>query len=580
MTVANLTVVTSAVSGTGKTHYILRQATALGATYHPVAVRPATSLQAVLVALQAIRKRSEDESPRLIHVDVSNPLPAELEAIVEALHGRKPDANGRPILLPTDYVFVEMPSTMILSSLGGSLGSLLKNHVVCVETRADRLDLQVPVLRPLEGEGSGLEVTWEQSRSLDIAGKVLKALYEGRFDPENPNFNYNWSLNTCVTISPLELYELLLKEVMTCKRSSSRQAAPTFRTLSNFAKLRSLLLRQLEGWNLMNLRLLSEFDRGLAGLKDSVTALMASSAHFFSQVPVAPEQLIKRHWRLPLCKNLEQRLPKVLLPTNLMGTLVDSFLFGRVGTTLWEKYPYPMPLLKMDVTMGTDVVGFCIWLPPLGKMKDFFTERTLQSLATCDVKGLDLEAVQPAELLEHFRRNVGVLQWPREILEGNNSFGTHEFLTAVAVHWRLYEGVPTLLIEQDITGQGSSFLAKIFASSMRCRRPDVEIDLSLMSSEQEVWDSLQGLHPTSPTRGRVDTGPTLLMLCLRSAPSHRAVLNRTMLSVLKSLLLDGICMGRRIREDLLLLGSIQGLEYNDAVGALPQSLLDATWPVQ
>jgi len=147
-----------------------------------------------------------------------------------------------------------------------------------------------------EGKTTAPFVEFKSNDSLVLVGKTLAAMKVEAFNPKSKLFNVAW---TAATMAPEEARTTyaLLEDVC-----SSETSPPSFLVFMNFVKFLGQLVQGAEGWNMMNLGLLQNFDPGLKHFKHCFFRLLIETSRDFAlrqvpkhmapvdAVPFAPQQ--------------------------------------------------------------------------------------------------------------------------------------------------------------------------------------------------------------------------------------------------------------------------------------------------
>lgn len=531
--------VTSPTSGAGKSHHILRQISEQGAVYYRLHFTAGDSPEKLPQLLEKIGFHQESQDRRALHVDVGAAPPETTAAILKLLVASLP---------PRDLIYVEFPSG---HPLPVDLPDGHKEVVKDVELDMEEAEL-------ISNAGGGYGISWGPSTHLAMAAKFLLATKEKLFDFKSEKFQIGWKLETAPSMTPAELHQEL---------RDTLNNARDFRILTAYTRVLGRLVELGEGWSLLSLRHLQEFDMGIKLLKHFLSLSMMDTARCFS-VPRMTKRDLPYAWARRLCKAESKAAIRDKLPAALGGSRFDQineFLWGTsANTDIWATLDAAIVVLPYD---QHGVYGFEMLFPPHLDPKKWGTESVLKCLETND-KRLDwaqrATAADMAALVATTLGRIGSGAWqaPLQALPGFNNF-----LAIACTGYRCQSGAPTLLIERDPSGSQSSLISTAVAELLGySQRPPLRFEQG--SPPEEIASRLE--ESVSTAEGRS-------LLFVQWALSNRADL--AVAEQLKGLLLDGFVRGRQKFSELLVIVAVVGLDYATAVEQLPTSLVNVAWPL-
>ena len=307
-----LEAVAASMNGVGKTHHILRRIKGAQDEYleacrrptpvmHHVEIRESTDVSSLVSAL--LGDPTDPRYPTAVHLDLAHILPSHVDTLLFELLVvgmlRDPRRHAVYHRRKQDFFLLEIPNTPSEQTAKQlSFCQLLPRTYLTMS--AERMDPETPVVgsAPVgegegEGEGEGRQervapfVGLEANEGLVLVGKTLAAMRVEAFNPKSKSFNVRW---TAATVAPEDAHSTyaLLEDVC-----SSETSPPSFLVFTNFVRFLGQLVGGAEGWNMMNLGLLQNFDPGLKHFKHCFFRLLIETSRDFAlrQVPKHMPQL-------------------------------------------------------------------------------------------------------------------------------------------------------------------------------------------------------------------------------------------------------------------------------------------------
>eukprot|EP00930_Biecheleria_cincta_P035478 TRINITY_DN24399_c0_g1_i1.p1 TRINITY_DN24399_c0_g1~~TRINITY_DN24399_c0_g1_i1.p1 ORF type:complete len:4764 (+),score=1067.82 TRINITY_DN24399_c0_g1_i1:48-14339(+) len=281
-----LRAVASKMNGVGKTHWIYRKVHEFQKEHgdqpvmHHVEIRENTNMASLVSTLLA--DPTDPGIPTAIHIDLAHILPSHVDTLMFELLivGMLRDTQTCRVYhrRSKDFFFVEIPNTPG-ENTERQLSFCLLLPREYLEMRMDCIDPEMPVLRNTP-QGATV-VSFVKNTLLALVGKTLAAMKKEAFNPKSKQFEVTWTGKKSAEIDISETYQLL-EEIC-----SSEQSPPSFLVFMNLVKFLGHLIESAEGWNMMNLQLLQNFDPGLKNFKHCFFRLLIETSRDFAlrQVP-------------------------------------------------------------------------------------------------------------------------------------------------------------------------------------------------------------------------------------------------------------------------------------------------------
>jgi len=498
--------VAAKMNGVGKTHHVYREVCELQKKYgnkpilHHIEIRETTDIASLVAAL--LNDPTDPGLPTAIHIDLAHILPSHVDTLLFevlivgvlrdnvncAAYHRRND----------DFFFVEIPNTPD-ERTAKQLSFCLLLPRTYLSMTADRIDKEMPCLRNVRESNNAVLVEFKKNENLVLVGKTLAAMKVEAFNPKSKDFQVTWAAARVPEIEVERTYQLLLD---VC---SSEDSPPSFLVFMNFVKFMGSLIRMAEGWNMMNLQLLQNFDPGLKHFKHCFFRLLIETSRDFAlrQVPkaggiiedsspLAPVALTRSiSARSPMPGGLVREVSsntgglQRAMSRNIEATIsrgptqaeIESGGVGRIDTMAyakrfdamptWESCVHPIASFKKN-EMG-NIVGCSI----MSLSRDFlgnFIDRNLQN--SLNLNDLKLErdwrnvTHQEAVQLVHHVEGGEILKKKGVVEQGPKEYvmTVDNLLKIMSIQQRLKYGLPVILMGE--TGCGKTALVKFLASTL------------------------------------------------------------------------------------------------------------------
>jgi hypothetical protein len=268
-----LEAVSGELNGVGKTHYIYRQileqqkARGDKPVMHHVEIRETTTISGLVQSL--LDDPTDVALPTAIHIDLAHILPSHVDTLMFELLvvGMLRDTANHTVYhrRRQDFFFVEIPNTPgNLTARELSFCLLLPRNFLQMGPQS--LDMQRPAVKAVKvGDRTAPKVEFTDNKELVLIGKTLAAMKKEAFNPKSKDFNVTWTASSTPAIDKATTYNLLAE---VC---SSDTSPASFLVFMNFVRFFGALVESAEGWNMMNLQLLQNFDPGLKHLSIACT---------------------------------------------------------------------------------------------------------------------------------------------------------------------------------------------------------------------------------------------------------------------------------------------------------------------
>jgi hypothetical protein len=499
--------VSAKMNGMGKTHHILRNMAELqeqhggAAIRHHIEIRETTDIAMLVESL--LRDPTDPKIPTAIHIDLAHILPMYVDTLLfEVLVvGMLRDPTNCAVYhrRTMDFFFVEIPNTP-QENTAQQLSFCLLIPRIYMQMSADRIDPEMPEFQRV-GDTQAHKVTFVKNTSLALVGKTLEAMKKEAFNPKAKDFQVTWKAATVPEIDKERTYELLFD--VCCSETSP----PSFLVFMNFVRFMGELIRMAEGWNMMNLQLLQNFDPGLKHFKHCFYRLLIETSRDFAlrqvpkghmelqsplrprltrqntgerQTPTLGRELSTASTRSgrPAMNRMASGLNRTVSTQSHQPTTeeVETGGVGRVEASTyaqrfdqmpaWESMIHPIASFKKN-EQGT-IIGCNI----MSLSKDFlgsFIDRNLQN--SLNLNDLKLEkdwtkvTHQEAVQLVH-QVEGGELLKRKDHLQGPKDYvvTVDNLLKLMSIQQRLRFGLPVILMGE--TGCGKTALVKFLASTL------------------------------------------------------------------------------------------------------------------
>eukprot|EP00931_Biecheleriopsis_adriatica_P017997 TRINITY_DN1271_c1_g1_i1.p1 TRINITY_DN1271_c1_g1~~TRINITY_DN1271_c1_g1_i1.p1 ORF type:complete len:4782 (+),score=1057.93 TRINITY_DN1271_c1_g1_i1:65-14410(+) len=276
-------------NGVGKTHHIYREIHKLQSEHdnkpmlHHVEVRETTNISSLVSAL--LKDPTDTNIPTAVHIDLAHILPDHIDTLMFELLIvgvlRDPQKSQVYVRAKKDIFFVEIPNTPGETTANG-LPFCLDLPMTYKTMSKEAIDDKTPVITFPEGGARGAPfISFEDNVRMKLVGKTLAAMKVEAFNPKSPKFDVQWTGKKAADIDKTATYELL-EEIC-----SSDTSPPSFLVFTNLVNFLGHLIESAEGWNMMNLQLLQNFDPGLKNFKHCFFRLLIETSRDFAlrQVP-------------------------------------------------------------------------------------------------------------------------------------------------------------------------------------------------------------------------------------------------------------------------------------------------------